>query len=61
MEFFCNTKDRTVIINQSFAVYEFTCPGRGANYVGKTERTLYERCVERVRSDQNSIVKNHLD
>ena len=45
MEFFCNTKDRTVIINQSFAVYKFTCPGRGANYVGKTERTLYERML----------------
>ena len=46
MEFFCNTKDRTPIINQSFAVYEFTCPGCGANYVGKAERTLYERYVE---------------
>ena len=61
MEFFCNTKDRTPIINQSFVVYEFTCPGCGANYVGKTERTLYERCVEHAWSDQNSVVKNHLD
>ena len=33
MEFFCNTKDRTPIINQSFIVYEFMCPGCGANYV----------------------------
>ena len=46
MEFFCNTKDRTPIINQSFVLYEFTCPCCGANYVEKTERTLYERCVE---------------
>ena len=58
MEFFCNSKDRT-IINQSFVVYEFTCPGCGANYVGKTERTLYERCVEHAWSDQNSVVKDH--
>ena len=43
---FCNTKDRTPIINQTFVVYKFTCPGCSANYVGKTERTLYERCVE---------------
>ena len=61
MEFFCNTKDRTPIINQSFVVYEFTCPGCGANYVGKTERTLYERRVKHAWSDQNSLVKNHLD
>ena len=26
MEFFCNTKDRTPIITQSFVVYNFTCP-----------------------------------
>ena len=32
MNFFCNNKDRTAIINQSFVVYEFTCPGWGANY-----------------------------
>ena len=46
IEFFCNTKDRTPIINQSFVVYELTCPGCGANYAGKTEITLYERYVE---------------
>ena len=61
MEFFCNTKDRTPIINQSFVVYEFTCPGCGANYVGKTERTLYERYVADVWNDQNSVMKNHFD
>ena len=51
MEFFCNTKDRTPIINQSFVVHEFIYPGCGANHVGKTERTLYERCVEHAWSD----------
>ena len=61
MEFFCNTKDRTPIINQCFVVYEFTCPGCGTNYVEKTGRTLYERCVEHAWSDQNSIVKNNID
>ena len=55
MKYFCNTKDGTPIINQSFVVYELTYPGCGANYVEKTERTLYERCVEHAWSDQNSV------
>ena len=42
MEFFCNSKDRTPMINQSFVVSEFACPGCGANYVRKTERIRYE-------------------
>ena len=61
MKFFCNTKDRTPIINQSLVVYQFMCSGCGANYVGKTKRTLYERCVEHEWSDQYSTVKDHLD
>ena len=35
-------------LNQSFVLYEFVCPGCSANYVGKTERTLFERNVESV-------------
>ena len=61
MEFFCNTEDRTPIINQSFVVYESTCRGCVANYVRKTKITLYEGCVNHLRKDQSSIVKNHLD
>ena len=37
------------------------CSGCSADYVGKTKRTSYERYVEHAWSDQNSIVKNHLD
>ena len=58
MEVFCKTKDRTPIINHCFVAYEFTCPGCGANYVRKTERTLYEQCVEHAWSDQISAVKD---
>ena len=61
LEFFCNTKDRTPKLNQSFVVYEFTCPGCNANYVGKTERTLHERCDEHAWSDKDSAVFNHLN
>ena len=28
MEFFCNTKDKNPMLNQSFVVYEFKCPGQ---------------------------------
>ena len=58
---FCNTKDRTSKLNESFVVYEFICPGCNANYVGKTERTLHERCAEHAWDDKDSVVFNHLN
>ena len=61
MEFFCNTKDKTPMLNQSFVVYEFKCPGCDANYIGKTERTLFERSEEHAWKDKNSVVFNHLN
>ena len=61
LEFFCSTKDRTPKLNESFVAYEFICPGCNDNYVGKTERTLHERCVEHACNDKDSIVFNHLD
>ena len=51
-----------VAVTQSFVVYEFAYPSRGANHVGKAERALHERFVELAWSDdQNSIVNNHFD
>ena len=61
LEFFCSTKDRTPKLNESFVAYEFICPGCNDNYVGKTGRTLHERCVEQVWNDKDSIVFNHLN
>ena len=55
IDFFCSTKDKTSTLNQSFAVYEFVCPGCSANYVGKTERTLFERNVEHACSGKDSV------
>ena len=46
IEFYYNTKDKTAVFSNSFLVYNFSCPGCGANYIGKIERTLYERTVE---------------
>ena len=45
IEFYCNTKDKTAVLINLFVVYIFLCPGCGANYTDKTERTLYERTV----------------
>ena len=35
----------------SFVVDDFSCPGCGTNYTGKTERTLYERTVKHAWTD----------
>ena len=61
IDFFCSTKDKTPTLNQSFVVYEFVCPGCSANYIGKTERTLYERNVEHAWNDEDSVIKIHLN
>ena len=45
----------------SFIVSNFSCPCCGANYIGKTERTLYERKVEHAWTDNNSAVYKHFD
>ena len=47
-------------MSNSFVVYDFSCPGCRANYIGKTERTLYERAVEHAWTDSNSVVYKHL-
>ena len=61
LEFFCNTKDRTPKLNESFVVYEFICPRYNANCISKTERILHKRCVEHAWNDKDSVVFNHLN
>ena len=61
IEFCCNTKDKTAVLSNSLVVYDFSCPGCGANYIGKTERTLHERTVENNWTDNNSAVYKHLN
>ena len=52
---FCSAKDKTPTLNQSFVVYEFVCPGCSANYIGKTERTLFKRNLDHAWSDKDSV------
>ena len=40
-------------------VYDFSCSNCGANYIGKTERTLYDRTVEHAWTDNNSAVNKN--
>ena len=61
IDFLCSTKDKTSTLNQSFVLYEFVCPGCSANYIRKTERTLFERNVEHGCSDKDSVVNVHLN
>ena len=60
IESYCNTKDKRAVLSNSFVVYDFSCPRCGANYICKTERTLYERTVEHVWTANNSAVYKHL-
>ena len=43
LSFFTNTKDRVTKLASSFVVYHFYCPGFHHDYIGKTERALWER------------------
>ena len=54
-------KDPVPLLNQSNVVYEFCCPGCNAKYIGKTERTLYERSMEHAWYDKNSAIRHHID
>ena len=60
IEMFCSKKDVTPKLCRSNVVYRFTCPACGDSYVGKTERTLFERTREHGWSDKNSAVHQHI-
>ena len=47
-------------LSKSNVVYQFSCPGCESSYIGKTDRTLFERTKEHVtRAD--SAIKGHFD
>ena len=59
--FFCSNKDKTPLFNKSYVVYHFNYPGCCASYVGKTETTLHERCIEHAWKDKSSAIRTHID
>ena len=58
---FTGVKDPTPFLNKSNVVYKISCPGCGSSYIGKTDRTLFERISEHAWTDKSSIVRQHLD
>ena len=60
MSYYVNNKDHTPLMQQSNVIYEFSCPGCHANYIGKTERTLNERSQEHGWTNKDKPVYHHL-
>ena len=52
---FTSLKDPTPIKYRSSVVYEFTCPGCSARYIGKTDRCLYSRMKEHSSCDSSEV------
>ena len=57
---FTCVKDHTPFLNRSNVVYQVSCPGCGAEYIGKTDRTLFERTSEHAWTDKASCVREHI-
>lgn len=57
--FFTSNKDKVPLMSNSFVIYEYTCPGCGEKYIGKTESTLYNRTQEHAWSQKDSAVYKH--
>ena len=56
--FYTNTKDRTPKQFKSNVVYHFRCPGCSDDYIGKTDRNIYERCYEHATT--KTAVSEHI-
>ena len=48
ISFFTNMKGKLNKLSKSNVVYQFSCPGCESSYIGKTDRTLFERTKEHV-------------
>ncbi len=53
-------KDRIPLLSKSYIIYEFTCPGCCASYIGLTKRTLFQRAKVHSSRDESAI-KSHLE
>ena len=56
---FTSAKDKIPKLSKSHVVYEIKCPGCGDQYIGKTDRTLFERTQEHAWIDRESPLRNH--
>ena len=52
------TQDKISLLIQSSVVYKFVCPCCSSSYIGKTERTLWERTEEHAYENNNQKEQN---
>ena len=53
--YFLSNKDKIPNLSKSNVVYEVTCPGCSATYIGKTERRLQTRLAEYTNPTKSAI------
>ena len=61
LSFFSSNKDKTPLLSDSSLIYQYSCPGCCASYIGKTESTLFNRTREHAWTDQKSAVNKHFN
>ena len=57
--FFTSNKDRIPLLSNSCIVYQYSCPGCSAKYIGKTESTLFNRTGEHGWKQKDSAICKH--
>ena len=48
--------NKTPKLLKSNVVYRFVCPGCSADYIGKTDRNMHERCIEYATTKSSAIL-----
>ena len=61
MSFFTSNKDRIPHLSNSCVIYHYSCPGCGAEYVGKTESTMFNRTKQHGWTQKDSAIRKHFD
>ena len=59
VSYFLSKKDKIPDLERNDLVYEFSCPGCSATYIGKTVRNLRTRLTKHAKSN-TSAVSEHL-
>ena len=61
LAFFTSNKDKTPFLSSSSVIYQYSCPGCGESYVGKTCNTLFNRTAQHGWTQKDSSVRKHFD
>ena len=61
LSLFNPNKDRIPLLSKSCCVYRYTCPGCNAEYIGKTETTLFKRTQQHAWEQKDSSIFKHFN